>query len=98
MRNMKSFLERLQNADESVKKRWLVALSAIAMLIIIVVWTKYFAFITQRGSIGQESASGEFSFWETMKIGASVLWEDIRGILRDLGRILGAPRSYIIKP
>lgn len=96
---LRDFLEKIQNADESVKKRWLVVLSAIAMLIIVAVWAKYFALITQpSGNIGRENAGGEFSFWETMKTGVSVLWGKLWGALQGLGRIFGASRSYIIKP
>jgi hypothetical protein len=95
----KDFLGKLQNADESVKKRWLVALSAVSMLVIIVVWLKYFAFLTRpAGSLGQERAGSDFSFWETMKTGLAVLWDELLAALRGVGRILGASRNYIIKP
>lgn len=95
----RDFLEKLQNLDEPAKKRWLIALSTICALIIFVIWAKYFAFITRPfGNLGQESATGEFSFWETMKTGMSVLWSKFADALRDIGRILGAPRSYLIKP
>jgi hypothetical protein len=94
----KDILEKLQSADESAKKRWLVVLSAIAMLIIVVVWAKYFALITQpAGNIGRENAEG-ISFWETMKTGVSVLWGKLLGALQGLGRIFGASRNYIIEP
>lgn len=93
------FLEKLQDSDESVKKRWLVVLSAIAMLIIVFVWAKYFASITQpAGSIGRETSSDGFSFWETMRTGMSVLWEKFMSVVRALGGLLGASRNYEIKP
>lgn len=95
---LKDFLEKLQNADESIKKRWLVILSAISMVIIIIVWLKYFAFVIRPvGTLSQEDSGGGFSFWETMKTGVSVLWGKLLGALRSLERILSAPRNYIIK-
>ncbi len=96
----RDFLEKLQNSDESVKKRWLIVLSAISMLIIIIVWLKYFAFITRpAGNLSPDAGRGEeFSFWETMKTGASVLWGKFLGALQGLGRIFGTSRNYIIKP
>lgn len=96
---LRDFLEKLQNLDESAKKRWLIVLSTICALIIFIVWAKYFAFITHPlGNLEQENATGDFSFWETMKTGMSVLWNKFADALRGIGRILGAPRSYLIKP
>jgi hypothetical protein len=96
---LKEFLEKIQNADESVKKRWLVILSAICMLVIILVWLKYFAFITRPlGNLSQGGGGEEFSFWETMTTGVSVLGNKFLSALQSFGRILSAPRSYLIKP
>lgn len=97
----KDFLEKIQNAEESVKKRWLVFSSAIVMFVIIAIWIKYFAFIVQpMGGIGGDNLGTreEFSFGDTMKIGISVIWAKLSDFFQAIGRMLYSPRNYIIKP
>ena len=100
----KTFLERLQSADESVKQRWLVGSAAVIMAIVVFLWLAYFnsliigpqsAALVQ-GDTGTEGSGA--TFFGTMKHGTSIIYNGFLGKLHALGNILGAPREYIIKP
>jgi hypothetical protein len=69
---MSKWLEKLQNADEARKKRWLIGLSAAAMIIIVALWIFYLKMtIDDAGRVG-ESPSG-ISFRE-------VLWQILKNV------------------
>ena len=93
-------MQRLQSADERTKKRWVIILSAVAMVVIVFIWLKYFNTLVQPGGWDTPSAETEesFSFWQTMKAGLGVLYDKAAGGIQGLGNILQAPRDYLIKP
>jgi len=97
---MKNFLERLRSADERTKTRWLIALSAISMVIVVFVWFRYFNnLIAESVSMRPvEEESRSFSFWQTIKNGAAFLRQDLSEKIRNFGAMLSAPRSYIVQP
>ena len=41
IKDLKSFIVRLQNSDEATKKRWLIIFSSAATIIIVVLWAAY---------------------------------------------------------
>ncbi len=104
MEEQKSFLEKLQSADEETKKRWLVISVAVIMVIVIYVWLAYFNNLLAGFSAppASESGSGEaqggMTFWQTLKNGAASVYDGFIGKISALGNILQAPREYIIKP
>ncbi len=95
--NPLEFIKNLRRADDATKKRWLVILSAIAMLIVLVVWAKYFAASLVHPNV--EPAEGQgFSFWETMGTGLKVIGRGALSVLRRVGGWFGASQNYIIQP
>jgi cytoskeletal protein RodZ len=97
-----NFLKRLQSADESTKRRWLVVLTVIIMSGVIYVWLVYFnnlvASFSQSPPPGQAEASPTITFWDAAKNSLANLYGIFMGKLRALGDVLQAPREYIIKP
>ena len=99
MRN-KNFLERLQAADETVKRRWLIAGTIFAMAIVIFVWLAYFNTIIEPIPQFRESPAEAhgFSLWQTAKNGTALLLQTLSGFLRFLGAFLATPKDIIIEP
>ena len=98
---MGNFLEKLQSSDEKTKRRWLIGLTAIAMVGVVYVWLAYFnnlvaGFNAPPPEISQREAS--FSFLATLKKGAAVIYDVFSEKLSGLGKILEKPREYIIQP
>lgn len=97
---MFKFIEKLQNSDEGNKRRWMFILSSISMVIVVFVWLAYFNNLISDFSRQQpqETKNGGFTFSQTMKNGAAIVYETIAGWMKNFGEILGAPREYIINP
>lgn len=96
------FLERLQNADEDRKERWLIISSIIAGVIVIILWVKYFVTIANIGSAGEPAVAAEgtrgFGFSETMRSGMRIIAEGVWQKIRSFSEALQTPREYIVKP
>lgn len=95
--NPLEFIKNLQRADDATKKRWLVILSAVAMLIVLVVWARYFAASLVHPNVEPVENQG-FSFWETMGTGLKVIGRSALTILRRVGSWFGAYQNYVIQP
>lgn len=95
--NPLEFIKQLRRSDDAVKKRWLVILSVLTMLIVLVVWSRYFAASLVRPD--QQPAEDQgFSFWETMGTGLKVVGGRAASLLRGLGGWLGRSNNYVIQP
>lgn len=81
---IRKFIEKLQNADEARKKRWLIGLSAAAMILIVGLWVIYLNFVLDKiGEPKQEapSAPSGAGFWQVMRTGAGKAINYITGII-----------------
>ena len=98
----KNWLQRLQESDESRKRRWLVGLALLSMVIVVFVWLSYFNSLlscaNQVVAVASAERNTNVSFFETMKTGTAVITDHLWSAVRRLGRILNAPKNYIIKP
>lgn len=110
----KNFLEKLQSAPETIKRRWIIGAAAVIMAIVIYVWLAYFNNLIIAGlsksavpyaSSGQVPAeslpgagAGSTSFLQTLKDATANLYNIFGGALRALGNILNSPREYLVKP
>ena len=90
------FLERLQHADDRTKTRWVIGISTVLMAAVIVVWLVYFNnFVTGFGRQETPTPGGEDrSFTGTMRRGAAVVWETLRGFIEQLQQ----PRRFEVTP
>ena len=90
-----SFLEKIQSADEPKKRRWMVVITAVAMMIVVFVWLAYFNNLLQGVGGAEPEVKGgpgsEFSFLSTISGGAEVIFDVLIGLF-------SSPREYIINP
>lgn len=99
---MKSFLEKLQSADENTKTRWIIVLTVAIMVVVIYVWASYFNTLIA-GPLGAQAVASDkttngFGFWQTMKNGMATIYGVFMDKIRLLGNILNTPREYIVRP
>lgn len=98
------FIEKLQNADETIKRRWMFALTAVAMVVVVFVWLAYFNNLVSGGftepdfAAAEPAESNSFTFFETFKSGLAFAYRTFFGLLHGFGAILSEPREYIISP
>ena len=98
----KNFLERLQSADEDVKKKWMIGVTAVVMVAVVYLWMGYFNGIvggaSQPASITPNSGAGGFTFWGTMQHGAALIYNAFTDKLHALGNILQTTSDITVKP
>lgn len=97
------FLKKIQEADHATKKQVLFIASALAMLLVVLIWLLYFNnFVASTAAeispLAAEERQEDNSFWGTMHRGTAVLYGNIKGGIEWLGQALQAPREYIVKP
>lgn len=98
---LKNFLEKIQSADEGVKRRWMIISTVVIMAVVIYVWLGYFnnliaSFNRPLAEVPSEGAG--FSFWSSLKSSAALLYNGLGDKLHAFGDILKTPREYIIQP
>ena len=95
------WLADLQNSSVERKRKWLIGLSAAAMIIIVAVWLTYFRTLVAL-PIGETKSpdQGAYSpsFLGTMAEGFRTIGRGLVGGFSNLGSVLKSPRSYIIQP
>ena len=102
----KGLLARLQEADEGVKKLWIIAGTAVVMFVIVGAWLTWFnnldtlagVPVVATGPASAPAAESGFSFLATVRTGAGALVGRVMGGIRGLGNLLNIPREYIVKP
>lgn len=96
----KTFLERLQSADDRVKRRWLVISTLCVMAVVVFLWVKYFELTIRMAPVVPESnpeAHG-FSPWETARNGSAFLMDKLIGLGRAAGSFLFGSKDILIEP
>lgn len=88
--NIRELVKKIQNSDEATKKRWLIASSAIAMVLIISLWLVYINWTIKSVGDDSEKQELEIGFWQIFKTGLKVVGELIwNGIKNFVSRITG---------
>lgn len=86
--NLKKFIQGLQAADETKKKRWLFILSALSMILIISSWAIYLNKTivnlgpTESKKTGQSSIQiSKDSPWQVFLTGSKIIISQIKGLM-----------------
>ena len=89
----------MQSSDEPTKRRWMFASVAVVMLVVVYVWLGYFNnLVAGFGEPAPAATEGGFSFFGSMENGMAIISSSVLGKLHEFGRILAAPREYIVNP
>lgn len=84
-KNLKKYLSKIQNSDEATKKRWLIASSAVAMILVIGLWLIYINWTIKSIGDNIEKQNAEPGFWQIFKTGLKVVcksaWNNIENIV-----------------
>ncbi|MEK7193188.1 MAG: hypothetical protein AAB652_00145 [Patescibacteria group bacterium] len=97
----KTFLERLQEAPESAKRKTTVLVSAIVMVAVIFVWLTYFNNLlrdTKSQPVPEIQGSESFTFFHTMQNGLAVILDSFVSGIRGIGNVFVGGRSSTVTP
>lgn len=80
--SLKNKLKQIQESNEAVKKRWLIALSCISMIIVISVWLALLNSSIKSAKNDnikptETKIETEIGFWQTFKTGLKVIKESV---------------------
>ncbi|MCR4328719.1 MAG: hypothetical protein NUV53_04390 [Patescibacteria group bacterium] len=101
---MGSFLRKLQESDDTAKRKFLIISSLVIMLVIVYVWLMYFnnivASVSDTSTDVAENVPTEShsTILSTMKRGSAVVYQNIWGSIQWVAGALQSPKEYIIKP
>lgn len=96
MNSIKSFIVKLQNSEDSIKKRWLIIMSGLAMIIIIAIWLVYLNNIM--GNIEKrENKQSETAFWQVFKTGLGIVGNSIKEKTSDLFYKMMGEKTIIVE-
>lgn len=98
LESLKKFLEKLQNANENQKTRWLIIGTAAITVLVLFVWLKYFNSLIAFSEKKQNPQSPAASFWETFKNGASVIYGQAKEQIQNTQNKIKSSTDYDIKP
>ena len=84
-KGLKNFIAELRASDETRKKRYMIASSAITMSIVVLLWLGYLNInvrnIGDTGSTGVAQETPRSDFWGTMKRGSAILYAQIADLI-----------------
>lgn len=92
---MKSWLSNMRNADEAEKKRWVFGASAIAMIVVLIIWAASFRAFMKPETAKTTKNDGR-SFVQILRDGAGAIMRDIGTRVSDGVRNITAPNEYQI--
>lgn len=76
-KKIKKSIEKIQDSDEAAKKRWLIASSAVTMILVISLWLVYINNTIQPVNNVIEKQESEIGFWQIFKNGLNIVGESI---------------------
>jgi len=75
---LKIQLEKIQNSDEAVKKRWLIGATAVAAILVIGLWLIYLNSAGSPSIDTSENQGPATSFWSILKNGLTIIADSIK--------------------
>lgn len=95
MEKIEKFLKKLQESDEKIKKIATAIGTAIVMIVIVLVWFRFFNPVTQ-SNVTTPPEQNQTSFFDTLKSGFKIVGGKIGDKIKNVSRSLGSSRQYII--
>ncbi|MDP3948672.1 MAG: hypothetical protein Q8Q17_01845 [bacterium] len=103
---MIAFIKKLREGNDASKMRWLILFSAVAAVLVLFVWLKYFDSIIAgqannqevAGQQAEQEAGQNFAFWQTFKAGFGIVFQSIADGVNSIFNTIREPKSYIVKP
>ncbi len=95
-RKLKKQLEKIQNSDETTKKRWLIGVTAFSMILIIAFWLVYINWIINI-NITSENHESSIESWQIFKTGLFVAINSIKESIKDFISKISNERTIIIE-
>lgn len=83
-KSIKNFIIRLQSSDESVKKRWLIAVSVITMIFVIGCWLIYLNYTIEKIGVVENEIADSTSFRQVFKTGLVITGQSIKNVTKNL--------------
>lgn len=93
----KNFIEKLRSSDESVKIRWLIGLSAVAMIVVVSFWLVYLNYSIKTAG-DSENQKSEIGFWRIFKTGLKVAGDSIKSNIKNFTSKISGERTVIMEP
>ena len=87
---MENLLHKLQNADDTTKRRWGAAITA-ALMVFVVGPERVASSADAAGNAG-------FSFWGTMKSETALIYDSLKGYAAGFGELIRSPKEYAVEP
>ena len=100
MQEQKSWLQRIQESDEDKKKVYLIATSAVAMVVVVVLWAGYLnATIHSAFSPAKpQQADNNVSFSDTVKGGTATIYHAFIDWIKGTSQAISTPKDYMVSP
>jgi len=98
---MENLLHKLQNADDTTKRRWGAAITAALMVFVVYVWLAYFNTLVgpeRVASSADAAGNAGFSFWGTMKSETALIYDSLKGYAAGFGELIRSPKEYAVEP
>ncbi len=96
-KGLSAFLEKIQNSDEKIKKRWLVGASAVSIIIVVSLWLIYINFTTKPVGKNVEINDSTIGFWQIFKNGLTIVFQSLKEKVRDILLEITKSRTVIIE-
>ncbi len=77
-KKLKVFLQKIQNSDENIKKRWLIGATAISMVLVISLWLVYVQSTVKSISNNIKDQESTIGFWQIFKNGLVVIFNSVK--------------------
>ena len=93
---LKNKLEEIRGSDQKNKKRWLVAISAVTMIVVIGLWLIYLNQII-KSPVTEQLPDTSVGNWQIFKNGLKVVFESVRDYLSSLVSKITSSRIITIE-
>lgn len=75
---LKKQLEKIQNSDETTKKRWFIGTTAVAMILVVGLWLIYINSTINSLNSNSQNQGPTTEFWPILKTGLIVVGRSIK--------------------